>query len=266
MAGRAPSAGRAPHSHLHVHGDSAVHRLAPEAKVAGLVAFVVAVALTPRHAVAAFAIDAVALGIVVAVARLRLRLVLARLVVIVPFLTFAVLVPFIAGGDHVDVLGVSLSRDGLWAAFNVTVKATLGATASIVLAATTPVPDVIRGLNRLRLPPVLVGIVAFMFRYLDLLVDQTRRMRNAMVARGHDPRWLWQAGPIASSAGTLFVRTYERGERVHQAMLARGYVGTMPDLDAAPLTPPARSWIVALAPAVVAWAALATALMLGWRR
>jgi cobalt/nickel transport system permease protein len=77
---------------------------------------------------------------------------------------------------------------------------------------------------------VLISIVAFMIRYLDLLVAQLGRMRTAMVARAHDPRWLWQAKPIASSAGALFVRSYERGERVHQAMLARGYTGVMPDL------------------------------------
>ena len=73
-----------------------------------------------------------------------------------------------------------------------------------------------------------------MIRYLDLLVGQLGRMRTAMVARAHDPRWLWQAKPIASSAGALFVRSYERGERVHQAMLARGYTGVMPEIDSRP--------------------------------
>ena len=67
-----------------------------------------------------------------------------------------------------------------------------------------------------------------MLRYIDVLVEQLGRMRRSMVARGHDPRWLWQIKPIASSAGALFVRSYERGERVHQAMLARGYSGVMP--------------------------------------
>lgn len=241
------------HAHLHVPGDTPVHRLAPEAKLVGLVVFVTAVALTPRRAVAVFAIDAVVLVMVVAAARLSPRIVLTRLIVILPFLVFAALVPFIAGGDEVEVLGVGLSRDGLWAAFNITAKAVLGATASIVLAATTPIPDVVRGLNRLRIPTVVVGIVAFMFRYLDLVVDQTRRMRHAMVARGHDPRWLWQVGPIAASAGTLFVRSYERGERVHHAMRARGFDGTMPDLGERQDT---AGWPVALVPGAIACVAL----------
>lgn len=254
----------ADHAHLHVPGDTLVHRLPPHIKLVGLVVFVTAVALTPRQAVGAFAADAAVLLLTLVAARLPPRLVLVRLTVIVPFLVFAVLVPLIAGGEQVDVLGMSLSRDGLWAAWNVTAKAVLGATASIVLAATTPVPDVIRGLNRLRVPAVLVGIVAFMFRYLDLLVDQTRRMRHAMVARGHDPRWLWQIGPIAASAGTLFVRSYERGERVHHAMLARGYTGTMPDLDGthgASASGRVGSWLIALAPAVIALTALVIAVV-----
>ena len=105
---------------------------------------------------------------------------------------FAALVPFVADGDQVVVFGLSLSEEGLWAAFGVVAKSTIGATASIVFAATTPVPDVIRALSELRVPAVIVGIVAFMFRYLDVIIDQLRRMRQAMVARCHDPRWLWQ--------------------------------------------------------------------------
>jgi len=246
-------------SHLHVPGTSPLHRLAPEAKLAGLLGFVVAVALTPRHAVVAFAAHAVVLLVVVALSRLRPRLVLVRLTAIVPFVAFALFVPFIATGEQVTVLGVSVSEDGLWATWNIVAKATIGATAGIVMAATTPVPDILHGLTRLRVPRVMVGIIAFMFRYLDLLADQLGRMRQAMVARCHDPRWLWQARPIAASAGALFVRSYERGERIHQAMLARGFTGSMPDLDDRHAT--AGDWLAALAPAALATIALVVAVV-----
>lgn len=242
------------HAHLHVPGTSRIHRLAPAPKLIGLLALVTTVALTPRRAVAAFAVYVVVVVGLVAVARLPARTVVSRLVVVVPFLVFAVVVPFIGTGDQVEVLGLSLSEEGLWAAFGVAAKALIGATAAIVFAATTPVPDVVGALSELRVPSVIVGIVAFMFRYLDLIVDQLRRMRQAMVARCHDPRWLWQVGPIASSSGTLFVRSYERGERVHQAMLARGFDGRMPDLDERPT--PATDWPVALIPAAIAAAVL----------
>ena len=246
--------------HLVIHGHSPVHRLAPETKVVSTFAFVICVALTPREQMWAFGVHAaVALSIVV-LAGLPARVVLARLAVIIPFLTFAALVPFVAGGEEIEVLGIGLSRDGLWGAWNVAAKASIGATASIILSATTSVPEILRALTRLRVPKVLVSIMAFMMRYLDLLVDQLGRMRTSMTARCHDPRWLWQAKPIASSAGALFVRSYERGERVHQAMLSRGFTGTMPELEEQ--ATPGGDWARAAVPPVAALTALLAAVML----
>ena len=246
--------------HLVIHGHSPVHRLAPETKVVATFAFVMCVALTPREQMWAFGVHAAVAVSIVALAGLPARVVLARLAVIIPFLTFAVLVPFVAGGEEVDVLGLGLSRDGLWGAWNVAAKASIGATASIILSATTSVPEILRALTRLRVPKVLVSIMAFMMRYLDLLVDQLGRMRTSMTARCHDPRWLWQAKPIASSAGALFVRSYERGERVHQAMLSRGFTGTMPDLEEQATS--GGDWARAAVPPVAALTALLAAVML----
>lgn len=249
-------------AHLHVPGTTPIHRLAPEAALLGLVAFAVVVAITPRRHVGVFAVEAVVLVAVIVLARLRPALVLRRLLVITPFLLLAVAMPFVAGGDdRTEVLGLSVSTAGLWSSWNLVAKATLGATASIVFAATTPLPDVLTGLTRLRVPRAVIAIVSFMFRYLELLADQLRRMRTAMVARGHDPRWLWQARPLAASVGTLFVRSYEQGERVHHAMLARGYDGAMPELDERRARP--VEWVTALVPAVVAAGALVISLTVG---
>lgn len=239
------------HAHpLYVHEHSRVHRLAPEAKLAAAFAFVLAVAVTPREAVWAFAIDAVVLLGVVRLARLPLRFVLARLLVVVPFIAFAFVIPFLAAGDRVEVLGVGLSQAGLWGTWNVVAKASLGAAVSITLAATTEVPHLLTGLSRLRVPATLTAIAAFMVRYLEVIAGELRRTRIAMTARGYDPRWLWQVRPLASSAGALFVRSYERGERIHAAMLARGYTGSMPVLDERVAS--RREWFQAACPAVVA--------------
>lgn len=244
---------------LHVAGTSPLHRCAPEAKLLGLIGFVIAVAVTPRRYVGMFALDAAIVAALIIIGRLPLRIVAARLTVITPFIAFAVLTPFVATGERVDVAWFSLSVDGLWASWNVIAKATLGASAAIIVVATTSVPDVLRGLSRLRCPHIITGIITLMLRYLDVIVDQLHRMRNAMTARCHDPRWLWQVRPIATSLGTLFVRSYERGERVHQAMVARGYTGTMPDLETARAT--SREWFAGAAPAAIAWTALIATLV-----
>ncbi|MGA0962475.1 MAG: cobalt ECF transporter T component CbiQ [Ilumatobacteraceae bacterium] len=229
---------------LYVAGNSRIHRISPEVKLVAVFAVVVVGAVTPRTEVAAFSVYVVAAWIVVAMSGIGFARYLRRLAVLVPFVLFALVIPFISGGESVNVAGIALSIDGLWAMWNVLVKAGLGATMSIVLSSTTPVADLLHGLTRLRVPRLLVAIISFMLRYIDVLVEQLGRMRRSMVARGHDPRWLWQVKPIASSAGALFVRSYERGERVHQAMLARGYTGVMPTM--ASRRAPLNEWVVVM--------------------
>ena len=99
--------------------------------------------------------------------------------------------------------------------------------ASLTLAATTEPSDVLAGLQRLRMPALIVQIMGFMIRYLDVVTADLGRMLVAMRSRGVDPRSPRHWPALARTLGALFVRSYERGERVHLAMLSRGYDGTM---------------------------------------
>ena len=212
------------HGHrLHFHGHSAVHRADPALKLAALLGFVLLVVATPLAWWPVLAGCAVLLVAVVGVAEVPAAYLLRRMVVEVPFLLFAVLLPFVAHGPRVEVLGIAVSEPGLAAAGGLLVKATLGVAASLTLAATTEPHEILAGLQRLRLPEQLVQIMGFMVRYLDVVTDEMRRMRVALASRGfsaRDPRH-WPV--IAQSVGALFIRSYERGERVHLAMLARGH-------------------------------------------
>src|SRR6478736_1245736 len=145
---------RARHDHLYVTAESPVHRLAPHDKVAATIVFVFAVVATPRDAVWAFGIDAAVVLAVAVFGRVPLMHILRRLTVEVPFLLFAIFLPFLGEPPNVDVLGVSLSEAGLWAAWGILVKASLGMTATVLLASTTSIPDILSGLERLRVPSV----------------------------------------------------------------------------------------------------------------
>lgn len=240
----------------YVPGDGPLHRLPPQCKVVALLAFVLAVASTPREAFWAFGLHALAVAAVARLGGLRVATVVRRLSIELPFLAFAVLLPLVGGGERTEVLGLSLSSAGLWAAWNVVAKGTLGVAAGIVVAATTAVPQLLHGLERLHLPRRFVAVAGFMVRYLDLTAGEAQRMAVARRSRGHDPRWLGQAQAVAATAGTLFIRSYERGERVHLAMRSRGYDGTLPDLDQP--APTGRDWLGALAlPVAAAFVALA---------
>lgn len=229
--------------------------MAPQCKIAALFLFVLAVASTPREAFWAFALYAVVLAGLVRLGRLRPAHVARRLLIEVPFVAFALFLPIVGRGQRVDVVGLSLSVDGLWGAWNILIKGTLGVAASIVLAGTTPVTRILDGLDRLRLPRVFTAVAGFMVRYLDVTAAEAQRMSVARQSRGYDPRWIWQARALAASAGTLFIRSYERGERVYLAMVSRGYTGTLPvfaEQEAA-----RRDWVLSLAvPAMAALVSL----------
>jgi len=244
------------HAHpLYVPGASPLHRAPPQCKIAASLLFVFAVVATPREAVWAYGVYALLLLGLARVGRLPLPLLARRLVIEVPFVLFAVLLPVVGQGERVEVLGLPLAREGLWAAWNILVKGTLGVTASLIVAATTPVPELLRGLERLRLPRAFTTIAGFMVRYADVIADELRRMRIARLSRGYDPRWIWQARAVAATAGALFIRSYERGERVYLAMVSRGYAGSMPVLE--DLAATRRQWLAALAvPAAAAVVAL----------
>ncbi len=219
----------AAHGHrLHYHGHSPVHRAPAHLKLLALVGFMLVVVATPRDWFAAFAGYAVVLLVVIRVSRVPLPFLLKRLVIEVPFLIFALLVPFVATGPQVEVLGLTVSEPGLLAAWGLVVKGTLGVLASLTLAATTEADELVRGLQRLRLPDLLVQIMSFMIRYLDVVTAELGRMLVAMRSRGCEPRSPRHWPTLARSLGALFIRSYERGERVHLAMLSRGYTGTLP--------------------------------------
>lgn len=246
---------------LYRHGHTPVHRLPAHVKLVTLLAFVVVVVATPREAFWAFGVYAALLAGVAVLARVPAAFILKRMVVEVPFVVFALLLPFLAGGERVEVAGLSLSVQGLLGGWNIIAKGTLGVVASILLAATTDARALLLALQRLRLPPVLVEITSFMVRYVDVIADEMRRMKIARESRGFTGGRRKQLGVVAGSAGALFIRSYERGERVHLAMLSRGYQGALPVLEVQQAR--AVQWagaaalpVAALAIAVTAWTVL----------
>ncbi|MFE0035579.1 cobalt ECF transporter T component CbiQ [Streptomyces sp. NPDC059015] len=247
------------HAHkLYRHGESPVHRLPSHCKSAAALCFVLVVVSTPREAVWAFGLYALLLALVAAAARIPAGFVLRRLVIEIPFVAFALLMPFVVPGERTEWLGISLSVPGLWGAWNILAKGTLGVATSVLLASTTELRSLLLGMQRLRMPPLMVQIASFMIRYGDVIADEMRRMSVARRSRGFEARGVRHWGVLAKSAGALFIRSYERGERVHLAMVSRGYTGTMPVIDE--VTASRAQWAYA---AALPFSALAVCL-LGW--
>lgn len=243
---------------MHLH--TPVHALPAEVKTVAMVAFVFAVIATPNNQFWAFGAYAVILVALAAISRIPARTILPRMLVEVPFVLFAILMPVLGPAPKVEVLGLSLSTTGLLAGWGILIKGTLGVVCSILLAATTPARDLLLGLERLRVPQLIVQIAGFMLRYVHVVGDEMHRMSLARQARGFQATGVRSWPVLAQSGGTLFIRSYERGERVHLAMLSRGYSGRMPELSSHVTT--GRDWAtglmlpaVAAAIAICAWLA-----------
>jgi cobalt/nickel transport system permease protein len=244
---------------LHLDRDSPVHRMAPEAKIASMLLFTIVVVATPREEFSAFAGYALLVAIVAAVARVPAGWLLKRSLIEVPFVILAVVLPFAGTGPTVRWLGLDLHVDGLYGAWNIVAKGTLGVWVALLLVATTTPRDLLLGLDRLRTPQIFTQIATFMLRYLEVITGEARRMRIARISRGYDPRFLWQVKAFAVGVGSLFLRAFERGERVYLAMVSRGYTGRLPAPDASGAG--ARQWTAAAAvPLVAAAIAVGTVL------
>jgi cobalt/nickel transport system permease protein len=233
----------ASHGHaLHRHGNSVADRLPAHTKIVALVVFVLAVVATPRNTFWPYAAHLVALLAAIRASRVPFSYLGKRLVVEVPFVVFALLMPFVATGPRLEVGPLHLSQAGLWGAWALLAKGTLGVLASLLLAATTEPRDLLAGFERLHLPQPLVQIMGFMIRYLEVVTGELNRMRIARASRGFQARSVRQWPALGATLGALFIRSYERGERVHLAMLSRGYAGRMPTLHALTATP--AQWTV----------------------
>jgi cobalt/nickel transport system permease protein len=216
-----------------IAGDPAsrIHRLDPRAKLVGLAGITLVGVSTPPRLWPVLVACALALAAIALVGRIEPRVIWSRARVVLPLVVFvAVFVPFVRGGERVDLGPLSVSREGLTTFAAVTSKAAIGTVSAVLLGATTSFPDVLHGLERMRAPRLLTLIAAFMYRYLFVITGEARRMRVALAARGYRPRHALQAAAIGRVATALFLRTFERGERVYVAMLARGYSGATPRL------------------------------------
>lgn len=245
-------------------GTSPVHRLPAHVKLVAVLAYALVVVATPVHAgwaPAAYAGYLLAVLAVAAVAGVGPGRLARSLVIEIPFVVFALLLPVVARGPRVEVLGLSLSESGLQTGGALLAKATLSVLAATVLAATTEPRELLRGLERLRLPWALVQILGFMIRYADVVGGELHRMRVARESRAFDGRGPRALRVLGAAAGALFIRSYERGERVHLAMLSRGYTGRLPTGPVAAVAP--REWLTGLALPLAASAVLLTGILLG---
>lgn len=196
-------------------GASLLHRRDARAKTIALLVFLVLLATAHRDLLALGACYFALLLSAILIGRLPLAGALARSAIVLPFsLVFA---------------AVSLLAGDSARAIALLAKSYLSALAVLILISTTPIPSLLRGLEQMGVPHFLLMVSQFLYRYLFVISEEAQHMRIAAVSRGssvqgfvgHKDRFRAAAGALA----VLFARSYARAERVHRAMLSRGFEG-----------------------------------------
>jgi cobalt/nickel transport system permease protein len=214
-------------------------------------AFVLAVSLTT---VGAWPVYVLLFALVLSAAiasELGPAFVLRRALVAVPFVLAAVPLLVTTEGDALFSIwqgtwSLSVTAQGLERFLSIALKSWLSVQMAVLLTATTPLTDLLLAMRALRLPRLLIAVLSLMWRYLAVLADEALRMMRAREARSAAPQGagggsvLWRARVTGAMAGTLFLRGYERSERIYSAMLARGYDGTIRSFPLKPLSAAAR--------------------------
>ena len=218
---------------------SPVHRLDARVKLLLVVAFILSCALTPNGAWPVYLLLLAVAFATALLSELGIGFVLKRAALALPFVLAALPLVFTAPGEHLlDIplgrLIISISAPGLERFISIALKSWISVQAAIILASSTPFPDLLAAMRAVRIPRLLVAIFGLMWRYLFVLVDEVLRLTRARAARsGHSDRtdvhpggnWTWRARITGGMAGNLFMRALERSDRIYMAMVSRGYDG-----------------------------------------
>jgi len=234
---------------------SVIHRADARVKLLLTLVFIIFISLLPARSWAAFLLY---LSLIISLAILSsvgYRQVLKRSLFALPFILAAVPLIFLGPLPHINIplaagMNLNVSPAGSMRFLGIALKSWLCVQAAVILVATTQFSDIVTAMKQLHVPPVLTSIVGLMWRYLFVIVDEGQRLMRARLSRsavsihsGFSIRKLfWQAKVTGGMAGSLFLRSLERSERVYAAMVSRGYNVGLTTNERSPLSK--QSWQV----------------------
>lgn len=221
------------HSFIDEHSsiDSPLNRLDPRVKVVGFLGLAACIALTDRQSFPAYFLYGILVVSLAAASRIPLGHILKRSLIITPFILMtAAFIPFMHGGDAVFRIGpadagISVSRAGLMMFAGLAAKSFLSIVSIIILTAGTPFASLLKALQDLRVPVIVIMVMSFMYRYIFIIEDEFMKMKQARESRIAGPSGRLRFKSLANMVGVLFIRAYERSEAVYMAMCSRGFTG-----------------------------------------
>ncbi|MGB9639661.1 MAG: cobalt ECF transporter T component CbiQ [Anaerolineales bacterium] len=221
---------------------SLIHALDARVKLILVVGFILTTSLMPVGVWAGYLILYALLISAEILSEVSLRYYLSRALFSIPFILAAIPLPFTTSGKvltqfQLDGLTLIVSVEGVARLLSVALKSWISVQAAILLAVSTTFPDILLAMRAVGVPRLLVAVFGLMWRYLFVFADEALRLMRARAARSSkvdgypSGRSLaWRANIAGGMAGSLFLRGFERADRVYLAMVARGYDGEIRSL------------------------------------
>ena len=216
--------------HLEIHSSSLLSQLKPEIKIVSTFMIVLSIAFLSLESTVSIMVQTLIVLLMINLSKIKVSTYFKRLSIDIPFVLFALFLPFLSKGDNTvifEFFSLRIYETGFYEMISILIKITLCVSLAIVLTATTSNIEIIYGLQKLKISPLLISILSFAIRYIDVFIDEFKRVKVAMKSRGYDQKGLKGLKPIAYASGALLIRGYERGERVYNSMISRGFKGTL---------------------------------------
>lgn len=206
-------------------GDTPLHRLDPRAKVLVTALFVILVISHGRYEISALTPFFLFPAVLIAAGNLPAGYIVRKILLLCPFvIVVGIFNPFYDRTVMVH-LG-SLAITGGWLSFaSIVVRSVLTVGSAFVLLALTGFSGLCRALEQLGMPRPFAVQLLFLYRYLFVLTEEAGRAARARQLRSCGKKGQG-IGSYATLIGHLLLRTWQRAERVHVAMLSRGFDGT----------------------------------------
>jgi len=234
---------------FYVKRPSAIHQIDARVKLIFILVFIIFAGLLPDEAWAAYILDLSLILSLALASQVGYRVVFKRSLLVLPILLAALPLIFFGPKPHISIelvhdIELNISQPGSTRFLAITVKSWLCIQAAVLLAATTQFTDIVTAMKQLRVPVIFTSIIDLMWRYLFIMIEEAQCLLRARSSRSaHDHRspfnlrfLIWQARMTGGMAGSLFLRSLERSDRVYAAMLSRGYCGELLPAERLPLS------------------------------
>lgn len=208
---------------------SPIHKLDPRIKIISFMTFIIFILFTPPENLWQFFFYLIIIFTIVLLSKIPPLFIAKRMILILPFIfLIAVFIPFFTQGKvawsyNLFFIHLKITYHGIWILWNIVAKSILSFLCLIIISSTTKFSDLLKGLEKLKFPRIMIMLISFMYRYIYTLIDELMSMKRARDSRSPGKDSFLKIKDYGHLLGVLFIKSYERSERVYLSMLSRGF-------------------------------------------